>query len=243
MNGGAPARTRREVKIGLSHDAGSAKYRLYAGALLAAAEQAGIEVEPIWLSAPDRGIDASQLESIDGLILTGGADVAPDRYGFDDKEHVCETAPDRDEAEYQVLRSALVRRRPILAICRGMQLLNVFQGGSLVPHLPTTAAHRLEDRDRHNVVLESGSALSALLGQPGGNVTSSHHQAVDRLGNGLRIAARHADGTIEAIEWISPMRKPWLAAVQWHPERMGPDEPFGGLLYRGFLQAAAVAKS
>jgi putative glutamine amidotransferase len=229
------------VKIGLSYDAGSAKYRLYAGALLAAAEQANIEVQPIWLAGTDRPTNRQVLETIDGLILTGGADVAPSRYGFADPDAVCEITPGRDDVEYEILRAALLRRLPMLAICRGMQLLNVFQGGSLVPHLATVQAHRLEDRERHDVALEGGSALSVLLGRRDGQVTSSHHQAVDRPGNGLCVAARHADGTIEAIEWISPMRKPWLAAVQWHPERMGLDEPFAGPLYRGFLQAVAVS--
>lgn len=122
-----------------------------------------------------------------------------------------------------------------------MQLLNVFSGGTLVPHLETTETHRLEDHERHQVEIDSKSRLHELLGATGA-VTSSHHQAVERLGNGLRVAAQHADGTIEAIEWADPKRKPWLIAVQWHPERMEPDEPFAGPIFRAFLEAVAASR-
>jgi putative glutamine amidotransferase len=228
-----------QVNIGLSYDQGSSKYRLYAGALLAAAEAENIDVHPVWLAGADRPYDRAALESIDGLVLTGGADIEPARYGFADPDHVCRPFDGRDAAEWEILRKSLARRIPMLAICRGMQLLNVYQGGTLVPDLPGDR-HRLNDEDRHAVELEAGSALAMLLGRGEGEVTSSHHQAVDRVGSGLRVAARHADGTIEAIEWNQPMRKPWLAAVQWHPERMGLDEPFSGGIYRGFLQAVAL---
>lgn len=231
------------MKIGLSYDQGSPKYRLYAGALLAAAEQFRIDVQPHWLDGTDRERDETAIQTMDGLILTGGSDVEPERYGFADPDTLCETHAGRDDAEWEILRIALERRLPILAICRGMQLLNVFQGGSLVAHLPATADHRLHDEQRHPIAAEPRSALAVLVGQHAGEVTSSHHQAVDRLGNGLQVAARHADGTIEAIEWSSPMRKPWLAAVQWHPERMGLDEPFSGALYRGFLQAVVIQQA
>ena len=231
------------MKIGLSYHNGSAKYRLYAGALMAAGEQANIDVQPLWLAGADRAPDRSAIGTMDGLILTGGSDVEPNRYGFADPEGLCDITPGRDEIEWEIVRAAFARRLPVLAICRGMQLLNVYQGGTLVPHLPTSPAHRLEDDQRHPISAEAGSALALLVGQDRGHVTSSHHQAVGVLGRGLQVAARHADGTIEAIEWRHPMRKPWLAAIQWHPERMGLDEPFSGALYRGFLQAVAVSHS
>ncbi|HUB97387.1 MAG TPA: gamma-glutamyl-gamma-aminobutyrate hydrolase family protein [Stellaceae bacterium] len=230
------------VKIGLSFDQGSAKYRLYAGAVLAAAEEAQIDIQPIWLAGAERQTNRTAIETIDGLILTGGADVEPHRYGFRDANHVCATFPGRDDAEWQILDAAFARRLPMLAICRGMQLLNVFAGGTLVPDLPATGTHQLDDGQRHRIEIEGGSALGMLVGHAEGEVSSSHHQAVAKLGSGLQVAARHADGTIEAIEWTHPMRKPWLAAVQWHPERMGLDEPFSGELFRGFLQAVALAR-
>ncbi len=231
------------MKIGLSYDQGTPKYRLYVGALLAAADRSGIDVTPFWLAGTTRELDAVALETVDGLILTGGSDVEPHRYGFRDEDHLCQCVPGRDDTELKILERALERKLPTLAICRGMQLLNTFQGGTLIPHLQATSAHRLNDDARHEVSLEPGSGLSRLIGEDRGDVSSSHHQAVAETGEGMRIAARHADGTIEAIEWEEPLGKPWLAAVQWHPERMALDEPFAGLLWRGFLQAVAASHS
>jgi putative glutamine amidotransferase len=230
------------MKIGLSYDQGSPKYRLYVGALMAAAEQTGIDVAPFWLAGTDREPDRTAMRTMDGLVITGGADVEPHRYGFRDDRGVCVTYPGRDEIEWEILEAAFARRLPMLAICRGMQLLNVYQGGSLQPDIPDLEHHQLEDDQRHLVTVEPGSALEILTGQREGAVTSTHHQAVDVLGNGLQVAARHADATIEAIEWTRPMRRPWLSAVQWHPERMGLDEPFSGALFRGFLQAVSLAR-
>ena len=226
------------MKIGLSYDQGTPKYRLYLGAILASAEQAGLadELEPIWLASATQPLDREALEEIDGVLLTGGADVEPQRYGDADEGNVCETFPGRDDAELAIIEAALRRRLPILAICRGMQLLNVYHGGTLVKDLPYPG-HSLADRERHPVMIESGSALHRLVGTHSGAVTSSHHQAVDKLGDGLTIVSRHEDGTVEAIEWTTPMRKPWLVAVQWHPERMGLDEPLAGPLLGGFLAA------
>lgn len=220
------------MKIGLSYDQGTPKYRLYLGALLAAAEQALFHVDFVWLAGPDKPLDREALNEIDGLVLTGGADVEPQRYGFRDPKGLCHTFPGRDEAEIGAITAAFERRLPILAICRGMQLLNVYQGGTLVPDIP---GHVLDDEARHSIQLESGSTLHRLLGSDHGEVTSSHHQAIGELGDGLVAVARHADGTIEAIEWSQPMRKGWMAGVQWHPERMGLDEPFAGPIFKAFL--------
>lgn len=227
------------MKIGLSYNQGTLSYDRYRTAVVTAARQADSDVEPVWLAGPG-GVDHAALDGIDGLLLTGGADVEPHRYGFADPDGVCKTYPGRDAAEWAILDSAFSRRLPILAICRGMQLLNVYRGGALVPDLP---GHRVEGGDiLHPVVCEPGSALSMLVGQRRGRINSSHHQAVATPGHGLQVAARDPDGVIEAIEWINPARKPWLAAVQWHPERMNSNEPFAGTLFRGFLQAAALAR-
>ncbi len=232
----------RSVKIGLSYDQGSPKYRLYTGALMAAAEQANIDVQPFWLAGADRETDWTAIQTMDGLLLTGGADIEPQRYGLSDAAGVCSTYPGRDDIEWSILEAAMARRLPMLAICRGMQLINVYHGGTLHPDLVTVENHQLDDDRRHAVMCEATAALPILIGQLEGEVTSTHHQAVAKLGHGLQIAARHADGTVEAIEWTRPMRRPWLAAVQWHPERMGLDEPFSGGLFRGFLQAVSLAR-
>jgi putative glutamine amidotransferase len=230
------------VKIGLSFDEGDPVYRFYVGALMAAADQFGVDVEPIWLAGIDRATDEAAMKTIDGLVLTGGADVEPHRYGLNDENGVSKPFPGRDETELRILDEAIERRLPILAICRGMQLLNVYRGGTLQPELAHPAHHELGEEERHHIVCEGHAALPILVGEREGLVNSTHHQAVNRLGHGLQIAAKHPDGTIESIEWSRPMRRPWLAAVQWHPERMGLDEPFSGAIYRGFLQAVALKR-
>lgn len=232
----------RRVKIGLSFDEGDPVYRFYVGALMAAADQFGIDVQPFWLAGADRPTDEVALETMDGLVLTGGADVEPKRYGFDDERGVSKPFPGRDDVELRMLDKAFERRLPMLAICRGMQLLNVYQGGTLRPELAQPAHHTLDDEARHQIICEAHAALPILVGEHEGLVNSTHQQAVNRLGHGLQIAAKHSDGTIESIEWTRPMRRPWLAAVQWHPERMGLDEPFSGAIYRGFLQAVSLKR-
>ena len=228
------------VRVGLSYDEGSPKYRLYLGAMLAAAETKLQEIEPVWLAGVDRPLDVTAARSIDALILTGGSDINPNRYGFVDVDGVCQTVPGRDDAEIEALEAAVDRRIPILGICRGMQLLNVFRGGSLDPDIATKRDHLLDDTRRHEILIEPHSMLRQLTGSETGTVTSSHHQAVKTLGRGLRATATHADGTVEALEWVDPLRKPWMLAVQWHPERMGLDEPLAGQIYRAFLEAATM---
>jgi putative glutamine amidotransferase len=225
------------LKIGLSYTEGKPKYRLYAEALVEAGARFGMAVEPVWLAGIAKPFDAKALDGLAGVVLTGGADVVPERYGFADPNGLCRfTLPERDEVEFPLVEAVLERGVPILAICRGMQMLNVVCGGSLVPDLP---GHDWEDDSaRHAVSLASGSFLAErVTGRTEGNVSSSHHQAVDRPGNGLRVVGTSADGIVEAIEWADPQKKPWLVAVQWHPERMSLDEPLSGSLYGGFLEA------
>lgn len=227
------------MRIGLSYDQGTAKYPLYREALLDAGARYGYAVEAVWLAGRDRELDPAVLASLDGLVLTGGADVEPSRYGFDDPEGVCiHVLPERDAAEEPIVQAMIERRLPCLAICRGMQFLNVLRGGSLVPDLP---GHEPDDAaERHGVTIAADSQLARVAGgATAGAVSSSHHQAVDRPGEGLRVVARADDGVVEAIEWAQPGGKPWLVAVQWHPERMSLDEPLAGALYEAFLQACA----
>lgn len=230
------------MRIGLSYDQGTPKYRLYADRLREAAATTGAAAEIVWLASPGRGVDRAALRSIDALVLTGGSDVEPQRYGRGDAAAVCRTFDGRDAAELEILERALDREVPLLAICRGMQLFNVYQGGTLDPDI-VAAGHRLSDDERHDVRLEANSMLAGIVGSSAGSVTSSHHQAVADVGHGLRIVGRHADGTVEAIEWAEPSGRPWLAAIQWHPERMRLNEAFAGPLYRNFLAAAAAGVS
>jgi len=223
------------MRVGLSYHEGKPEYELYAEVLARAGVRYGIPVEPVWLCGIGKRFDHRSLDGLSGVVLTGGADVAPDRYGFADPEHLCRVVPERDEAEFPLVEAVLERRLPVLAICRGMQLLNVVCGGTLVLDLPGHDSG--DDSKRHTAALSAGSFLADFVGQTAGEVSSTHHQAVERPGAGLQIVAMSPDGIVEAIEWLEPAKKPWLVAVQWHPERMSLDEPLSGTLYREFLRS------
>jgi putative glutamine amidotransferase len=156
---------------------------------------------------------------LDGIIFSGGGDLDPSTYGADPHPETQEISPDRDRAELALLEAALAQDIPVLAVCRGSQLLNVARGGDLVQHLPEVVGH---DRHRHtpgsmadhDVTVKEGTRVSAVLGDRA-PVKSSHHQGFGRLGEGLREAAHAEDGTIEAVE--DPERR-FAVGVLWHPE-------------------------
>jgi len=164
------------------------------------------------------------LERLDGLILAGGLDLDPCSYQGDPHPHGEPPDPERDRTEISLLQATLAWPHPVLAICRGMQLLNVVLGGSLIQHLPewnSDLEHRSAGGDptTHSVHLERGSRLGRIYGVEETEIVSWHHQGILRLGEGLRAMGWAADGLIEAVEW---MEHPWLMGVQWHPE-MGRD--------------------
>lgn len=185
-----------------------------------------------WLQGGDPSIEVVRLDNtsgaqnLDALVLSGGIDIAPEFYGG---PVAYAHAPsegwqrDRDLYEMAVLESALERRLPVLGVCRGLQLINVVLQGDLVQDLGAgDALHEgsASVDKQHRVVIEPGTLLGDIVGSHRGVVNSAHHQAVGRLANGLRISCRAEDGTIEALEWADPVGKPFLLAVQWHPERM-----------------------
>jgi putative glutamine amidotransferase len=160
------------------------------------------------------------LEHLDGIVLTGGADIDPWRYRSPPDGHG-HYEPERDRFEFQLLEGALAHDLPVLGICRGLQVLNVHRGGSLVQDVPAHARHDLDPALAvHPVSFEPGSRLHSLYG-PATEVNSLHHQCVDQLGTGLLVAGRADDGTVEAIEM--PGRD--VLAVQWHPEMRPHREP------------------
>ena len=166
-----------------------------------------VGVEPVRIS-PD---DPRSLDSLDGLLLTGGTDVNPARYG--EQRHPKTEDPDDplDELEMALLRDALSAGLPVLAICRGMQLFNVFHGGTLIQHLES---HDSPDT-LHTIQIVPNSRLASIVGEGEHAVNSRHHQAVARPGEGLIVSARSSDGVIEALERPGPA---FAVAVQWHPE-------------------------
>jgi len=209
------------LTIGLSKGSGSPKFRNYWNWLQAAGED--IEIVDLSVSAD---LDAD-MARIDGLVLTGGSDVAPERYGHPELEPICESIDRaRDAMELRMLDLAEERELPVLGICRGLQVLNVHKGGTLIAHLPDRVeggeAHQKEGESdrRHSIEVVSGTLLLKAAGDTVGEVNSAHHQAIDQLGPGLMVAARSADGVIEAIELAGKMAAPYLLGVQWHPERM-----------------------
>lgn len=162
------------------------------------------------------------LDLVDGLILSGGGDIAPQAYSGQPHETIYSVSEERDEFEFRLARAALARRDfPLLCICRGMQVLNVVCGGTLHPHVPERfgeeVAHRKPPRltTCHPVQVTPQSRLAAVLGTTSPEVCSWHHQAVDRLGDGLTAVAWAEDGVVEAIEHAA---HPSCIAVQWHPE-------------------------
>ena len=175
------------------------------------------------MSASVAGDD--DLAGLDGLLLTGGGDVEPARYGEATSPATGGVDLERDAAEFPLLDLALRTGRPVLGICRGCQLINVGLGGSLVQDLTevTPLAHLVPDRRNetvHTVAPVEGSLLARLEGDREIAVNSIHHQAIKELGSGLRSVAVAPDGTIEAIEWPGAP----LLGVQWHPETLsGPD--------------------
>jgi putative glutamine amidotransferase len=158
------------------------------------------------------------LERVDALILNGGSDVASELYGAE--PHAATDAPNagRDDFELRLARGAMARGLPVLGVCRGMQLLNVARGGTLLQHLGADGLdHYVRDawdRPVHEVEVEAGSRLERVFANRRTNVNSVHHQAIDRLGAGLRATARAADGVIEGIEGEDGL----AIGVQWHPE-------------------------
>lgn len=181
------------------------------------------------------------LDLVDGLILSGGGDLSPATYGGTGHETVYLVSEERDQFELALTKAALRRHDvALLFICRGMQVLNVACGGTLHVHVPDRFGdqvnHRLPPRlpTRHPARVDPDSFLAEVLGETRIGVCSWHHQAVDRLGDGLRAVAWADDGVVEAVEHTE---RSWCIGTQWHPE-MQLDETHPAKLFRAFIAAA-----
>jgi putative glutamine amidotransferase len=171
------------------------------------------------LVPPSAGGTAETLEALDGVIFSGGSDLDPDLYGQDAHPETFGVRADRDRAELALLEGALERDMPVLAICRGSQVLNIALCGDLLQHLPDVVGdekhkHTPGTFADHDVTLEPGTRLQSLLGEHA-PVKSHHHQGFRRVGEGLRIAAHADDGTVEAVE---ARDRRFVFGVLWHPE-------------------------
>jgi putative glutamine amidotransferase len=203
------------------------------------------DVELVKLSYEEDNL--SKVSSCKGILLTGGEDVHPKHYGkptFVDQFRLDDLDEARDAFELKVLAVAHRKRMPLLGICRGMQITNVFLGGTLVPDIVTFGRSnhtKLEEgKDRsHEVWLREGTRLEMLAKTVKGEVNSAHHQSVDLLGESLSMSCVSPDGVIEAAEVKDPDEYPFLMLVQWHPERMHlQDSPFSAGLREAFINAA-----
>jgi putative glutamine amidotransferase len=196
------------------------------------------------LVPPSDGAVEETLGALDGLIFTGGEDIEPSRYGQNAHPETFGVFPERDRAELPLLIGALERDLPVLAICRGIQLLNVALGGDLVQHLPDVVGHDEHKHTPgvfadHEVRLDPQTRIGRILGEQA-PVKSHHHQALGRLGTGLRPAGRAEDGTIEAVE--EPSRR-FAVGVLWHPEAGDDRKLFEALVeeaarYRGTVRGS-----
>ena len=188
---------------------------------------------PTMLAADRAG---AALAAVRGLVLTGGEDVAPARYGAAPHPRLGDVDPVRDAAELALIAAARARGLPILAICRGIQILNVALGGTLYQDLdserPGPVPHN-DETGRHPVHVEAGSLLERTLGTRSATVNSRHHQAIRDLAPGLKAVAWADDGVIEGAE-PSDAKEAWMVAVQWHPEDLTERA-----LFDGFARAVA----
>jgi putative glutamine amidotransferase len=239
MRIGLPYRTRKEE---LSGD--RAKYDWY----IQAVRRAG--AEPVEISLGLSLDDLKKLaNSLDAIVLTGSpADVDPSRYRAGRHSMTAEADRYREESDFALLDHAFTEHKPVLAICYGVQSLNVFLGGSLVQHvsskdssseIKTDIPHPMNEQTdkefRHLIQIEPGTRLVQIGQSLEARVNSSHHQAIKEPGRGLRVMAHAPDGVIEAVEWTGDAD--WVTGVQWHPERMHDGEPLAGAMFRELMAA------
>ncbi|MFZ7128537.1 MAG: gamma-glutamyl-gamma-aminobutyrate hydrolase family protein [Desulfobacterales bacterium] len=192
---------------------------------------------------PSNRVLASLYGAADGLLLAGGPDVAPSEYGQTDHPALRKVTSERDRVERRLLEWALRDRKPILCICRGIQMLNVVCGGTLWQDIAAQAPGAFKHDMYpdfppqylcHEVDIDPETRLSAICKADRIRVNSLHHQAVNRVGRGLRVTARAPDGVVEALEHSGER---WLMAVQWHPEWLVEQEETARRLFESFAAA------
>jgi putative glutamine amidotransferase len=209
-------------------------------------------VLPCW---PAENIVAEAVRRCNGVMLTGGDDVQPKLYANGLPPRLERTVGPADAArdlwELLLIREVFRQRKPLLAICRGQQILNVALGGTLIVDIRTQVPralnhHRLDRKDKivHKVALTPGSILNKIAGKQTLGVNSSHHQSVGRLAEPLRVTAASPDGVVEGLELAEPARRrlPWLVAVQFHPERLFEKHGVFLELFRSFIRACELKR-
>jgi putative glutamine amidotransferase len=231
---GIPYRTRTEE---LTRERG--KYERYCESVRRAG---GEPVEVSLAFSPDKLKDTAH--SLDAVVLPGSpADVEPSHFHAARHPECGDPDPLREQTDFGLLKHAFAEHKPVLAICFGVQSLNVFLGGSLIQDIPSEIRTEILHVWRkgapepfHAVRVEPGSRLAQLAGENEVRVNSSHHQSVLELGRDLRVIARAPDGVIEAVEWTGDSN--WVTGVQWHPERMIDADSLAQALFSELVKAA-----
>jgi putative glutamine amidotransferase len=196
---------------------------------------------PVLFPVADPAVVPEVLALVDGLLLVGGDDVDPAIYGAERPDLCEEFDRERDDFEIALVRAAAERGVPLLGVCRGLQVMNVALGGTLLEDVPALVpgalVHRLDGKDgSHEISVSEGSRLHALLGAAALDVNSHHHQSLARTAGRLAVVARSPDGVVEAAEDAA---HPFLLGVQWHPERMATADSTRRL-FLGLVRAAAA---
>jgi putative glutamine amidotransferase len=199
---------------------------------------------PIILPFINSEIAIETLPICDGIILSGGEDVDPKFYGQDPHPNLGPTTPERDSAEIAIVKYALENDIPILAICRGVQILNVALGGTLIQDIPSQVNEPIlhsqkidRSQDTHWAIVSKDSKLYQLLDSERIRVNSLHHQALGRIANDLRIVAQSSDGIVEAVEYNHPTT--FTMGVQWHPESMAATNKEMNNLFAEFIKSSS----
>jgi putative glutamine amidotransferase len=228
------------IKIGFTRATGEDKYQLYVKWL----RSVGTSFEFINFYGMDIPDALAAMKKCSGLVLTGGADVHPSYYGKGEEENRCELDQSRDILEFAIIEKAMELKLPILAICRGEQILNVSQGGDLIVDIPADHGNSLKHTSDngqliyHSINIDISSNLYKLIRNTSFDIVSVHHQAVKTLAPCFRPAAFAVDGIIEAFEWLNPEGKGYLNAVQWHPEKGDYNNELSQVIAKDFIEKA-----
>jgi len=208
---------------------------------------AEVGLVPMVLPPVSPSMAAASLVDVAGLVLTGGEDIDPARFGQEKHPANGEPHAARDGYELALAHAAAERRIPTLAICRGAQIMNVALGGTLVQDIPSQHASSIDHAPQgkrgqrtHDVNIETDSRLARIVGTTSISTNSSHHQSIDQVGRGLRVVASSPDGIVEAIEPSDAAW--WMVAVQWHPEELtATPEDWDRRLFAAFADAVRGA--
>ena len=222
------------------------KYANYSNWIL----EHGDTVEVVKLSYKTQNF--TDIRQCDGVLLTGGEDVHPRFYNQPELYKYCyadDVSEERDAFEWKILEYTEKNALPVLGICRGLQIANVFFGGTLIPDIPRWGkfnhSKMPDDTDRyHEVAVNPNSWLYGLIKSEKGVINSNHHQSADRIGEGLIVSAFSPDGVVEALDRKDPAGKSFLCLIQWHPERMNdPGSNFVKNIKTAFVEAAVSSKT